>query len=469
MSGWRGNLDEGEPHGLPGSYLNGVYELHPLPYAEAGYGYPESGQTVINVTNGKIIRLLVDDEPFDLRYGELHAHERVLDFRARHCLSRTCEWTSPSRPGGTRQLDPAGLLHPAGHRRRLLRGRSRRRPVRVVVQSELVANERLPRAGGDPRAAAALDSPLVAEEHFARGHARCAWCTGPPAADCGWRPPPTTSSTVRTARRGQRSADRMSAGSPSPHRSRPGRRLRLEKFVAYGWSGQRSLPALRDQVDAALAGGPQHRLGGSAHRAARLPRRLLVPRRRRGRRRRGDPAGGPLRALPRPAGRRPRASSGAIPAKGLTGSGYDGHSFWDTETFVLPVLTYTAPQAVADGAALAALARCPRPGTGPRQLGLQGAAFPWRTIDGEECSGYWPAGTAAFHVNADIADAVVRYVAATGDEDFEREMRARAPGGDRPAVAVARPPRHRRPSSTSTGSPAPTSTARSPTTTSTPT
>ena len=63
--GWRANLDEGEPHGLPGSYLNGFYEQRPLPYAEAGYGYPESGQTLIDVTNGKLIRLLVDDEPFD--------------------------------------------------------------------------------------------------------------------------------------------------------------------------------------------------------------------------------------------------------------------------------------------------------------------------------------------------------------------------------------------------------------------
>ena len=67
--GLRGNLDEGEPHGLPGTYLNSFYELRPLPYAEAGYGYPESGQTIINVTNGKLIRLLVDDEPFDVRYG----------------------------------------------------------------------------------------------------------------------------------------------------------------------------------------------------------------------------------------------------------------------------------------------------------------------------------------------------------------------------------------------------------------
>src|ERR1700739_1247441 len=63
--GWRGNLDEGEPHVLPGSYLNGVYESHPLPYAETSYGQPESGPTLVNVINGKLIRLLVDDEPFD--------------------------------------------------------------------------------------------------------------------------------------------------------------------------------------------------------------------------------------------------------------------------------------------------------------------------------------------------------------------------------------------------------------------
>ena len=93
--GLRGNLDEGEPPGLPGTYLNGFYEQRPLPYAEAGYGDPEAGQTVVNVTNGKIIRLLVDDEPFDLRFGELRSHERTLDFRA-GVLRRHAEWLSPA-------------------------------------------------------------------------------------------------------------------------------------------------------------------------------------------------------------------------------------------------------------------------------------------------------------------------------------------------------------------------------------
>src|SRR5437016_5840983 len=93
--GWRANLDEGEPHTISGSYLNAVYEEVPLPYAETAYGYPEAGQAIINVTNGKIIRLLVDDEPFDVRYGDLLGHERVLDL-CDGVLRRTADWRSPA-------------------------------------------------------------------------------------------------------------------------------------------------------------------------------------------------------------------------------------------------------------------------------------------------------------------------------------------------------------------------------------
>src|SRR4029077_4674809 len=112
-----------------------------------------------------------------------------------------------------------------------------------------------------------------------------------------------------------------------------------------------------------------------------------------------------------------------IPAKGLTGAGYDGHAFWDSEIYVLPVLTYLYPHA-----SLAALRWRWRTLEFAKeraaQLGLEGAAFPWRTIHGEECSGYWPAGTAAFHVNADIADGVLRYISATDDLQFEETVGA---------------------------------------------
>jgi alpha,alpha-trehalose phosphorylase len=94
--GLRGNLDEGDPHALPGSYLNSFYELRPLPYPEGRYGYPESGQTIINVTNGKLIRLLVDDEPLDVRYGELRSHERTLDLRAGMLSRRMNSFSCPS-------------------------------------------------------------------------------------------------------------------------------------------------------------------------------------------------------------------------------------------------------------------------------------------------------------------------------------------------------------------------------------
>ena len=116
-----------------------------------------------------------------------------------------------------------------------------------------------------------------------------------------------------------------------------------------------------------------------------------------------------------------RIESQAIPAKGLTGQGYDGHAFWDSETFVLPMLTYTVPEAT-KGALTWRYRTLPAAVARAAELGLQGAAFPWRTIHGEECSGYWPAGTAAFHVNADIADATARYVAATDDEEFARTI-----------------------------------------------
>ena len=98
--GVTGNLDEGEPNGLPGTYLNSVYDVQPLTYGEPGYGYPESGQAIVNVTNGKLIRLLVDDEPFDVRYGQLLTHERILDLRAGNLLATRSGGRPPGRQCG---------------------------------------------------------------------------------------------------------------------------------------------------------------------------------------------------------------------------------------------------------------------------------------------------------------------------------------------------------------------------------
>ncbi|MFD7303287.1 glycoside hydrolase family 65 protein [Streptomyces pharetrae] len=415
--GWRGNLDEGEPHGLPGSYLNGVHELHPLPYAEAGYGYPESGQTVINVTNGKVLRLLVDDEPFDLRYGRLVAHERTLDLR-RGVLERVCEWTSPA--GSTVRVRSTRLVSLT--QRAIAAVAYEVEPVdsrtRVVIQSELVANESLPEPNGDPRAARALKSPLEPEEDFASGlRLRLVHRTRRSGLRVAVAADHTVSGPERTTTSAESNVDvaRLTVTSVLE----PGQRLRVEKLVAHGWSGARSRPAMSDQVEAALAAADHSGWAGllrdqeaylddfwsradvevdgdeEIQQAVRFALFHVLQ------------AGA-------------RAERRAIPAKGLTGSGYDGHAFWDTEMFVLPLLTYTEPRAVAE-ALRWRQSTLPAARERANQLGLSGAAFPWRTIEGSEGSAYWPAGTAAFHVNADIADAVTRYTAATGDLDFERD------------------------------------------------
>ncbi|WP_250279189.1 glycosyl hydrolase family 65 protein [Frankia sp. Cppng1_Ct_nod] len=416
--GLRANLDEGEPHALPGTYLNSVHELRPLPYAEAGYGYPESGQTVINVTNGKLIRLLVDDEPFDVRYGDLREHERVLDFRA-GVLSRTAEWVSPAgqaiRVSSVRlvsfvQRSMAAICYEV---------EPLEAPARMVVQSELVANEQLPPQSADPRAAAVLEAPLLAEWNGSSG--------------------PQVGLVHRTRHSGIRVAvamDHVIEGRPGMGVTTEsdddsgrvtvtamlpaGRKLRLVKFIAYGWSEQRSLPALRDQAAAALTAARQTGWAGMlAEQRAYLDdfwsrADVEVD---------GDAeVQQAVRfALFHVLQAGARAERRPIPAKGLTGPGYDGHAFWDTESHVLPVLVYTTPHAAAD-ALRWRHATLPMARERARLLGLSGAAFPWRTIHGEECSGYWPAGTAAFHVGANIADAVVRYVSATEDDVFERDV-----------------------------------------------
>lgn len=416
--GMRGTLDEGEPHGLPGSYLNSVYEKRPLPHAEAAYGNPESSETVINVTDGKLFRLLVEDEPFDIRYGELLEHERELDFRD-GVLRRNVMWRSPA--GQTVRVHSERIVSLTQRSIAAIKYEVEAvdKELRIVVQSELVANEQMPGESKDPRTAAVLHKPLVAEDQS---------CTGT-----------FVSLTHTTRESGLRVSAAMDHSIEGPSATlvssdvnhdtgrvtittvlQPGERLQVLKFLGYGWSSARSLPALRDQVAAALTmakhTGWTNLLEEQANYLrdywdnsdvvidgdAELQQAIRL---------------GLFHIMQCTA----RAERRAIPAKGLSGPGYDGHAFWDMETFLLQVLTYTHPAAAADTLrwrhSILPMAR-----ERAQQLGFKGALFPWRTIAGEECSGYWPAGTAAFHIDADIADAVIRYLDVTQDEQFERSI-----------------------------------------------
>ncbi len=252
-------------------------------------------------------------------------------------------------------------------------------------------------------------------------------------------------------------------GAGDVHRgARPGQTLRVVKFISYGWSSLRSTPALRDQAPAALTGAMltgwegllRDQRGSSTSSGQGADVEVD-----------GDPElqqavrFALFHVLQAASGRRSaRSPPRASPAR-LRRALLLGHR--DVRA------AGARPHLAARGRRRPALAapHLRRPRERARQLGLPGAAFPWRTINGEECSGYWPAGTAAFHINADIADAVIRYHDAVRDEEFDATV------GLELLVETARlwrRPRPLRPGRGvrgSTASPARTSTARSRTTT----
>ena len=414
--GVRGLLDEGEPCDLPGTYLNGCYETYPLAYAEAGYGDPPFGELMINVTDATTIRLLVDDEPFDLREGRLLDAERVLDFRT-GVLDRSVRWCSPA--GSTISVASTRLVSMT--QRDVLaidyRVEAVERDVRLTVHSELRANRPIPAGPSNPAPTQVVQEPLLAVQHRRRD-------------DRSLLLHRTRHSGLRVAAAVQHLIDAPSDATANSTVEaddactvvsvtlNPGQCLRITKFVAYGCSSTRSADALADQTDAALTRATDD--GWDALLASQRAyldtfwdcADIEIT---------GDDEVqqgvrfGLFHLLQASA----RAEQRPIPAKGLTGTGYSGHAFWETEMYVLPVLTALTPAAVAD-ALTWRHTTLPLARERASTLRLRGAAVPWRTISGRECGAYWPAGTAAFHVNAAVAAAVGRYLNWTGDQEFER-------------------------------------------------
>ncbi|WP_194419617.1 glycoside hydrolase family 65 protein [Microbacterium abyssi] len=417
--GWRGNFDEGDPRGVAGSYLNGVFEEHPMPYAEEGYGYPEKGQAVVNVANGQIIRLLVDDESFDVEHGDVSAHTRRLDMRD-GTLTRTVEWVSPA--GRRVQIESSRIVsfshRPIAAVQYLVRAVDG--PVTITLLSEILANEPLPITHDDPRVQELLAAPWEVVDAAVLGT----------AATLVHR---TKESGILAAVSLDHTVTAHGASEPVTHTEaegdlarmtitvtlEPGEHVEVVKVVGHEWSDSLSASTLRDRAETAVAEG------------LRVGWLQLVAMQRRRLDEYWACADVEIRGVPRlqQAVRfalfqvfqaSVRAERRSVPGKGLTGSGYEGHTFWDFEAFVLPVLTATSPRAAEEALRWRhSTLRYARERA--KQLHLKGAAFAWRTVDGRESSGYWPASTAAFHVNADIAGAVIHYVRMTDDEAFERE------------------------------------------------
>jgi len=425
--GMRGNVEEGRDSHAHGTFINGFHETWPIQHAEEAYGFARIGQTIVNAPDAKVIRLYVDDEPLLLPVADLAEYERRLDFRTGE-YSREILWRTPAgkrvRVRSTRMVSLTERHLAAMTFEVTLLDAS----APVAISSQILNRQdgedeyhvaaKSMGEGVDPRQAERM-SRRVLDPVINRGNSETGRVElGYRAVDSGMTLGVAADHLFATENVYEMSVQTDDDLAKVVYRidAEPGVPITLTKYVAYHTS--RGVPS-RELLDRcartlgrALKSGLDRLRSDQADwlqtfwacSDATLE---------------GDDAvQQALRwNLFQMAQASARAEGAGIPAKGVTGSGYGGHYFWDTEIYVLPFLTYTRPDAAR--AALRfrhQLLDAARRRAG--ELSQRGALFPWRTINGEEASAYYAAGTAQYHINADIAYALAQYVAATGDRDF---------------------------------------------------
>lgn len=424
--GLRGNVEEGRDGHMHGTFINGFHETWPIRHAEEAFGFARVGQTIVNAPDAKIIRLYVDDEPLVITEAEIMAYERRLDFRL-GVLSRRIEWRTPS---GKRVLITSRRMTSFTDRHlgvidyevELLDA-----DAAVTISSQILNRQdgRDEYRGGVTEAPGTFD-PRKAEMFTERVlQPRVQRKTEDGRFVLGYQ---TTNSKMAIAVGAQHvlttDNDVTATGSigddlaKQTYRvsARRGVPIRLTKLISYHTA--RKVPAreLVDRCDRTLDRGAEVGLAELFSQQRSWLEDFWA---------RSDVeiAGQPelqqatrwnLFQLVQATA---RTDGGGVAAKGVSGSGYGGHYFWDSEIYVMPFLSYTAPivarnvlrfrQRMLEPARARAL-----------EMNQHGALFPWRTINGQESSAYYAAGTAQYHIDADISYALTQYVAATGDDDF---------------------------------------------------
>jgi alpha,alpha-trehalose phosphorylase len=422
--GMRGTFEEGGPIGQNGTFINGFYEAWEILYPEKAYGLATNGQTIVNVTDTKIIKLYVDDEPFWLPHAHVLRFDRRLNMKS-GTLDRDILWETPAGKQvsiTSRRLVSFEHRHLAAiyYQVTLLNA-----SAPVVISSEMIANEPpAHRENHDPRQAKVFTGKVL---HPRAGYAkepRIVLCHSTAKSkmilSCAIDHRLETQCATSWQTRYTEDAGQVVATIDAQQ----GEPITLIKYMAYHTSRTAPPEEMCARVERTLDRGVADGFPRLLQEQERYMQdfwqrsdvQITV-----------DPTSAKRSTAEVQQAIRfnlfhvlqasARADTTGVPAKGLTGQAYEGHYFWDAEIYVLPFLIYTAPRIAKNllrfRHGLLDLARARA-----RQLNQKGAMFPWRTINGEEASAYYAAGTAQYHINADIMYALKKYVQATDDEEF---------------------------------------------------
>ncbi len=424
--GMRGNPEEGREAAEHGTFINGFHETWPIQHAEAAFGFARTGQTIVNVPDAKLIKIYVDDEPLMLGTSELEHYERRLDFRS-GMLCRSLIWRTPA--GKRVKVESTRMVSMVERHLAcmtlevtMLTG-----DAPLVISSQLLnrqdGQDDYRREGGgsgptDPRKASGFEGRVLLPRYHDASDDRLA--LGYQCAHSGMTIGVAVQHRFETTDGHEvvmRSSDDL-AKAVFRVEATEGTPVRLEKVVTYHTSRGVRPRELRDRCDRTLDRVARHTLQHYRDKQREWYDGFWEA---------ADVEVGASTEVQQAvrfnlftlAQASARADGLGIAAKGVTGSGYEGHYFWDTEIYVMPFLTYTQPQ-LARNALHFRRRMLPAARIRAQEMAQSGALFPWRTINGEEASAYYAAGSAQMHINGDIVYALMQYVTGSGDHDFLR-------------------------------------------------
>ena len=414
--GIRGTMEEGTPVREAGTYLNGFYEHRPISYGEHAYGFPRVGQSILNCPNGTVLKLFVDDEPFVLPQAEILSYRRSLDLRA-GTLNRDVRWVTATGKRlhmRTVRLVSLAQRHLAAIEFELT---GEDADVEIAVSSELVNSQPLSADTTDPRLAEGFVGRVLHPTGTSAGGMRAmlSYRTRSSGMSLGCGMDHSVSSECPVLTELVCEDDFAAARFRCKlERNKP---LRIRKYLSYHYGESSDHTEILFQTASTLDRAMRHGFERIRERqrsdVGRFWARADVTVESDNPRTQQTIRWNLFQLLQASE----RAEGHGIGARGLTGQTYEGHYFWDTEIYVLPFIIYTNP-AIARSVLKFRYDMLDKARARARELGHRGATFPWRTINGDEASAYYAAGTAQYHINADIAYALRKYVEVTGDQEF---------------------------------------------------